>query len=107
LLLNKKCVIPYNIIVKVLNNNLKNKLKYLTLPFLMVFIFACNTENSTKTTLISDTVDSNLTNSTQFVETTIEEDLLTNEDLTEQLKPIKENVKRINLISNWTSIETK
>jgi hypothetical protein len=73
----------------------------------MVFIFACNTENSTKTTLISNTVDSNQTNSTQSIETTIEEDLLTNEDLTEQLKPIKENVKRISSISNWTSIETK
>jgi len=42
-----------------------------------------------------------------FVYTSNLQDSTTNESLSNRLKPIKENFKRINTITNWTAIDTK
>ena len=62
------------------------------------------TVDSTKTTL---TVDSLLRDTVELKETFNQEDLPVNEYLTERLKPIRANFKRINSITNWTTIDKK
>lgn len=60
-----------------------------------------------ETELSSNPVDSLLQNTIQISETFNKEDLPPNEYLTDRLKPIRENFKRINSITNWTSIDKK
>jgi hypothetical protein len=75
------------------------------------FIFSCGTDKNkvteNQTDLHSVLVDSLKHDTIQLIETFNEEDLPVNEYLTEQLKPIRKNFKRINSITNWTSIDTK
>lgn len=52
-------------------------------------------------------VDSVQRDTVELKETFNEEDLPVNEYLIERLKPIRANFKRINSISNWTTINTK
>lgn len=63
------------------------------------------------TTTVSDTSmikNNSVTKDTvELKETFNEEDLPVNEYLTDKLKPIRANFKRINSITNWTSIDTK
>lgn len=61
----------------------------------------------TQTDLGSVSVDSLQPDTIQLRETFNEEDLPVNEYLTERLKPIRENFKRINSFTNWTFIDTK
>lgn len=60
---------------------------------------------------VSDTITANnnlvTTDTVELKETFNEEDLPVNEYLTDRLKPIRANFKRINSITNWTSIETE
>jgi hypothetical protein len=63
--------------------------------------------------LRSDTVASNShivksqTDTVVLKEAYNEDDLIFNEHLTEELKPIRANFKRINLIKEWTSIDKR
>lgn len=60
---------------------------------------------------VSDTATANnntvTTDTVKLKETFNEEDLPANDYLTDRLKPIRENFKRINSITNWTSIDTE
>lgn len=68
-------------------------------------------KNEQKTTTVSDTTTANsnvvTTDTVELKETFNEEDLPINEYLTDRLKPIRANFKRINSIINWTSIDTE
>ena len=81
------------------------------MTLLTALIFSCGTDKNkvteTKTELYSVSVDSLQPDTIQLRETFNEEDLLVNEYLTERLKPIRANFKRINSITNWTNIDTK
>ena len=74
---------------------MKKKLTYIlaSLAFLSVGAID-NTESLTNT-------------APSFVYTSNLQDSNTNESLSNRLKPIKENFKRINTITNWTAIDTK
>lgn len=87
-------------------NHLKNnKLKYYLFTFLSAFIISCGTEKNKD--IKTETDYSLAPNTLQLRETFNEEDLAVKEYLNEQLKPIRENFKRINSITNWTTIDTK
>jgi len=68
-----------------------------------------NSENTTTTTANTDTVTPNdfKTDSVKLKETYNEEDLPVNEYLTDRLKPIRANFKRINSNTKWASIDTE
>lgn len=93
---------------------MRNKLSYHILTFAIVFFIGCGTDvknkngTSSGTTVTTTTVkiDSVQPDTIELKETFIQEDLPVNEYLTERLKPIRANFKRINSISNWTSIKT-
>jgi hypothetical protein len=76
---------------------------------LTIFNISCRTGGKTTTTRPNDTVASVslFKDKGQLKETFNEEDMPVNEYLTGQLRPIRENFKRINSISHWTSIRTK
>jgi len=78
---------------------------------LTALIISCGTDKNkvteTQTDLGSVSVDSLQPDTIQLRETFNEEDLPVNEYLTERLKPIRENFKRINSFTNWTFIDTK
>jgi hypothetical protein len=91
------------------------KLTSSILTLLTVFLIGCGTESENKKATLSDTtstlatvkVDSIQRDIIELKETFNEEDLPVNEYLTERLKPIRANFKRINSIANWTTIKTK
>ena len=77
-----------------------------------MLLTSCGQSKSEQTiTTVSDTTtirDNSVTNDTvELKETFNEEDLPVNEYLTDKLKPIRANFKRINSITNWTSIGTE
>lgn len=84
---------------------------YYILTLFVALNFSCwtdkNKSTQTQTRLHSVSVDSLENNTIQLGETFNEEDVPVNEYLTERLKPIRTNFKRINSISNWTYIDTK
>lgn len=90
---------------------MKNKRTYCLLTFLIVFIVGCEGQNKNETKIKTESnsisADSLHQEVIRLKETFNEEDLPVNEFLTERLKPIRENFKRINSTTNWTSIDTK
>lgn len=93
---------------------MRNKLTYCTLIFALVFFIGCGTDTTHKNETATDTttvktakVDSLQSDTVELKETFNQEDLPVNEYLTEQLKPIRANFKRINTIANWTTIKSK
>jgi hypothetical protein len=89
---------------------MKNKLTYCILTFGTVIFIDCGTDSGIKKETASDTtttkvkVDSLKRDTVELKETFNEEDLPVNEYLTERLKPIRANFKRINSITNWTTV---
>lgn len=79
--------------------------------YILTFLLLTSCEQSKSeqtTTTVSDTTTTNDTTDTvELKETFNEEDLPVNDYLTDRLKPIRENFKRINSITNWTSIDTE
>jgi hypothetical protein len=78
----------------------------------MLIFFGCGTDNYKEKTIIDSAKVSVKVNSLQqgkadLNETFNQEDLPVNEYLTERLKPIRANFKRINSIANWTTIKTE
>ncbi|WP_445456431.1 hypothetical protein [Flavobacterium sp. HNIBRBA15423] len=86
------------------------KQTFYILTFLLLTSCGQSKSNQTSTT-VSDTIvaTNNVvrTDTVGLKETFNEEDLPVNEFLTIRLKPIRANFKRINSITNWTSIDTK
>lgn len=93
---------------------MRNKLTYYIVTLTTVIFIGCGTDNK-KNETASDTtanttivkVDSLQPDTVELKETFNQEDLPVNEYLTERLKPIRANFKRINSIANWTNIKTK
>ncbi len=85
------------------------------MTFGAVIFIGCGTDTNNKNEIASDTtvttttvkLDSLQPDTVQLEETFNQEDLPINEYLTERLKPIRANFKRINSISDWTTIKTK
>jgi hypothetical protein len=80
--------------------------------YILTFLFLTNCGQSNSEQTITTVSDTTTTNSLQpdtvkLKETFNEEDLPINEYLTDRLKPIRTNFKRINSITNWTSIDTE
>ncbi|MBL7742033.1 MAG: hypothetical protein JNN00_01035 [Chitinophagaceae bacterium] len=77
----------------------------------MVLIIGCGADNKNKTAKDNDPasvlVDSLPRDTLKLKEASNEADLPVNEYLTEKLKPIRENFKRINSTTKWDSIETQ
>jgi hypothetical protein len=92
---------------------MRNKLTYYILTFGTVIFIGCVTDNGNKKETASDTTtktvkfDSLQRDTVEPKETFNQEDLPVNEYLTERLKPIRANFKRINSIADWTTIKTK
>jgi hypothetical protein len=94
---------------------MRNKLTYYILTLATLIFIGCETDSKNKSaTTVSDTtsttttkVDSLQRDTVELKETFIQEDLPVNEYLTERLKPIRANFKRINSIANWTTIKTR
>ena len=91
---------------------MRNKLTYYILTFATAIFIACGTDNNNAVTTVDSTktsvkVDSLQRDTVELKETFNQEDLPVNEYLTERLKPIRANFKRINSIANWTTIKTK
>lgn len=96
---------------------MRNKLTYFILTLTTVIFIGCGTDNKNKDETAFDTtatatvttvkVDSLQHDSVELQETFNQEDLPVNEYLTQRLKPIRANFKRINSIANWTSIKSK
>lgn len=90
---------------------MKNKLTYYILPLLIFLSIGCGTDNKkdTQTNTVSTSVlaDSLQRDIFEMKETFNQEDIPVNEYLTYRLKPIRANFKRINSITNWTSIVTE
>ncbi|MCH6199770.1 hypothetical protein MMU07_09270 [Aquiflexum sp. LQ15W] len=84
---------------------MNHKLIYYLFTFLSTFFISCGTEKNKA--IETETDDGLPPNTIQLRETVNEEDLDVNEYLTERLKPIRENFKRINSIKDWTSIDTQ
>jgi hypothetical protein len=85
---------------------------YYILSFSILLFIGCGVDNNNAVTKDSSTISTSKSDSLQrdtfqLRETFNEEDLPVNEYLTEELKPIRANFKRINSISNWTNIKTK
>lgn len=91
---------------------MRNKLTYCILIFSLVIIIGCGTDNN-KTLTTADSTKTILNHvglkldTVQLKETFNQEDLPVNEYLTERLKPIRANFKRINSISEWEAIYKK
>ena len=88
------------------------KVKYFISSLLITTFISCGTDTQNNTTVKNelekpkiDTVSS--TDTLELKETYNEEDIVVNEYLTERLKPIRQNFKRINSIANWTSTNKK
>lgn len=94
---------------------MRNKLTYYVLTFATIFFIGCGTDNTKKKETTPDTtatkkvikVDCLQLDTTESKKIFNQLDLQVNEYLTERLKPIRANFKRINSISNWTTIKTK
>ncbi|MFV0530756.1 MAG: hypothetical protein ACK5MD_04895 [Flavobacteriales bacterium] len=81
---------------------------------ILYFLAGCGQSGSKQTsttvsnmTTTNNNVDSSQSDTVELKETFNEEDIPLNEYLTDRLKPIRENFKRINTITNWTSIDTE
>lgn len=91
---------------------MRNTLVYYIFTFWTLILIGCGGDNN-KTVIIIDStktsvmVDSLQRDTFELKETFNQEDLPVNEYLTERLKPIRANFKRINSIANWTKIKTK
>jgi len=89
----------------------KNKLTYCILTLLTFLGVGCGTDNKketqTKTVSTSVRTDSLQRDIFEMKETFNQEDIPVNKYLTDKLKPIRANFKRINSITNWTSIDTE
>lgn len=90
---------------------MKNKLTYCILTLLTFLGVGCGTDNKketqTKTVSTSVRTDSLQRDIFEMKETFNQEDIPVNKYLTDKLKPIRANFKRINSITNWTSIDTE
>ena len=90
---------------------MRNKLIFYRFIFWALIFISCGTDTNKKSTIekieISTKVDSLKHDTIELKETFNQEDLPVNEYLTERLKPIRANFKRINSIAKWTTIKTK
>ncbi|MBN3583477.1 hypothetical protein JYB64_13845 [Algoriphagus aestuarii] len=94
---------------------MRNKLTYYILSFATLLLIGCGTDSESKSATVSDTtsiippvaIDSLQRDTVELKETFNQEDLPVNEYLTERLKPIRANFKRINSFTHWTKIDTK
>jgi len=105
---------------KLKNDTLTNKYLLFISTFLLVVFISCGTDKqneSVSTNVLenhhSDTLRADSTTTTSISTDTIvltethnEDDIVVNEYLTDRLKPIRENFKRINSITKWTSSDT-
>lgn len=85
------------------SNSLINKPLYYFLTFLISLMIGCGTSNAQTNSVAAVSPKDTI----QIQETFNKEDLPVNEYLTERMKPIRDNFKRINSIANWTSITTE
>jgi hypothetical protein len=89
----------------------KNKPTYCILTLLTFLSVGCGTDNKkqnqTNTVSTSVRTDSLQRDIFEMKETFNQEDIPVNEYLTDRLKPIRANFKRINSITNWASIDTE
>jgi hypothetical protein len=92
-------------------NRMKINLPYYILTTLTVLLFSCESTNKNETKVENDSTeilnDSLPYDTGTLRETFNEEDIAVNGYLTERLKPVRENFKRINSIAKWTSIVSK
>lgn len=91
---------------------MRAKLTFSNLIFVALLFISCGTDNSKKETAITSNkisvkMDSLQPDTVTLKETFNQDDLPVNEQLTERLKPIRANFKRINSITNWTTIKVK
>ena len=91
---------------------MRNQLTFNIFTFGALIFFGCGTDNNKKITTIDNIqisvkVDSLKRDTVKLKETFNQEDFPVNEYLTEKLKPIRDNFKRINSIPKWTIIKTK
>lgn len=111
--LKVKCfLIHYFSYTQNVSDQLKTKMKQIIYILAFFLLTSCGQQkNDQKTTTVSDTTTANsnvvTTDTVELKETFNEEDLPINEYLTDRLKPIRANFKRINSIINWTSIDTE
>ena len=94
------------------SGQLKTTMKQTIYILTFLLLSSCGQSKSEqKTTTVSDTTTTNkkafITDTVVLKEVYNEEDLPVNEYLTDRLKPIRANFKRINSITNWTSIDTE
>lgn len=89
------------------NHNMKHRLKFLILTFWILITVSCgmnnkkNAPNENVDQIVK--IDTLLKDTVELTESFNEEDTPVNEYLTDRLKPIRVNFKRINSIENWTS----
>lgn len=90
---------------------MKIKLTYYILTSLIFLCASCGTDNKKKTQLnaisASVAIDSLHRDTVKLKETFNEEDVPVNEYLTDKLRPIRKNFKKINSATSWTKIDTK
>ena len=90
---------------------MKTKQIYYVLTFSSLFFISCGAHDRNQTNidkaLATMQSDSLKQDTAQLKEAFNEEDVAVNEYLTDGLKSIRTNFKRINSISNWTSVETQ
>lgn len=85
-------------------------MKYRPSHFLLSIVFALltgcgNNKNETKTNQLTQGTDS-LRRDSLVPEIRADDNIVLNDSLTDQLKPIRENFKRINAIARWTKIDS-
>ena len=87
------------------------KVTNILLAITAVFFFSCNSTNQNDTVSIEQSTATRLDtfriDTAILKETFQQEDTAYNEYLAGRLKPIRENFKRINSISKWTSVDKK
>lgn len=91
---------------------MSKKLIYFILTLSTAFFIGCGTDNNNTFSTVgsikpSAKIDSLFRDTSELKEAFNQEDLPVNEYLTDQLKPIRANFKRINSIAKWTTIKTK
>jgi hypothetical protein len=85
-------------------------MKHVTNILIFLFLTSCGQSNSEQTAATfsdKETTDSLQPDKVELKETFNEDDLPVNDYLTDRLKPIRTNFKRINSITNWASIDTE
>jgi hypothetical protein len=112
---NARLLLALTVMRQLKRRPMRNKVTYFILTFSTVVFISCRTDTNNKNETASDTTATTTAvklaslqlDTVQLLETFNQEDLPVNEYLTERLKPIRANFKRINSIANWTNIKTQ